>query len=437
MRMEIGIIGTEYLRDFIESAMKRLNLGVKHTLYTYDSFSDLAELYQRIPDRITGLITSGSFPSRIILKTFPDTKRIIRPFNNDNAGLYKLFLQLMKRSRSLDLSRVYADILEASGLDLEEYLYGETEITYSDALDSYTASLPLDELLNTEQRLLDKHLELWRESKIDLSVTRFSYIATNLERAGFNVQFAYPSFSYLRKVCLETVQAMRISELHGKQVAVVQISVKNDGEANRGLHSLLQSLKRFNTVNQLDFLIRSAPFGYEILTSRQVVGHITNEFTTCRLQEFLQNRHDFPIYMGYGIGEDMYQARINAVDANREAARLPYTTSCLINERDELIGPLRSGAPLVVSRELSESIRAASQKSGLSYLTIQKIKAVVGSSKESLTSRDLANKLSITTRSANRFLCSLTEAGLAEIIEVRRGTTKGRPERVYNISLEG
>lgn len=436
MRMEIGIIGTEYLRNFIETAIKKINLGVKFTLYTYGSFHDLADLYVRIPDRVSGLITTGSFPSRIILKTFPDTKRIIRPFNNENTGIFKLFLQLMKRSHSLDLSRVYADLLEASGLDLEEYLYGKTEIPYSDALDSYTANLSLGELLNAEQVFLDKHLELWRENKIDLSVTRFSGVATKLEQAGLNVQFAYPGISYLKKVCLETIQAMRINELHGKQVAVIQASLKNNDESSRSLHSLLQSLKRFNTVNQLDFIIRSAPFGYEILTSRQIVEHITNDFTTCRLQDFLQNRHDFPVYLGYGIGEDMYQARINGIDANREASRLPYTTSCLINERDELIGPLRSGTPLVVSRKLSEPVKSASKKSGLSYLTIQKIKAALSNGKDRLTSRDLASKLSITTRSANRFLSSLTEAGLAEIVEVRRGTTKGRPERIYNIKLD-
>ena len=435
MAIELGIIGTEYLRDFIESAMKRLNLGVKHTLYTYESFSDLAEIYHHIPARITGLITSGSFPSGIILKTYPSTKRIIRPFNNDNAGIYKLFLKLTKPGHCLNLSRIYADILEASGLDLEEFLYGEAETSYPDAIERYTASQSLEALLGAEQRLLEQHLALWRDAKIDLSVTRFSFIATQLEKAGLNVQFAYPSVSYLRKVCLETIQAMRINDLRGKQVAVIQISIRNDDEGDHGLNNLLLSLKRFNTVNQLDFLIRPAPFGFEVLTSRQVVAHITNEFTSCQLQSFLQHRHDFPVFVGYGIGEDMYQARINAIDANREAARLPYTASCLINERDELIGPLRGGIALVVSREVSEAIKSASQKSGLSYLTIQKIKAVLGSAGEELTSRDLAHKLSITTRSANRFLSSLTEAALAEVIEVRRGTTKGRPERVYHVKL--
>lgn len=437
MRTEIGILGTEYLRDFIETAMKRLNLGVKHTLYTYGSFHDLPEVYRQIPDRITGIITSGSFPSSIILKSFPAESRIIRPFNNDNAGIYKLFLKLVKRDRSLDLSRVFADILETSGLDLEEFLYGEADLAYADALDSHIASLPLEELVGTEERLLEKHLDLWRERRIDLSVTRFSYIATHLEQAGLNVQFAYPGINYLRKVCLETLQAMRISDLFGKMMAVIMVTTKSDGREDAPeMAGLLQSLKRFNTVNRLDYLIRPAQFGFEVLTSRQVVVQITDGFRNCRLQEFLVNRHGAPIHVGYGIGEDMYQARINAADANREAARLPYTSSCLINERDELIGPLRSPAPLVVSREVSEAVKADSLKSGLSYLTIQKIRAACAGHGEPLTSRELAHKLSITTRSANRFLSSLAEAGLAEVVEVRRGTTKGRPERVYALKFD-
>ena len=441
MRMEIAIIGTEFLRDFIEKAMARLNLDLDYTLYTYSRFEDLPAIFEAIPDKIRGVVTSGSFPARILQKSFPGSPRVIRPFNNDDAGLYKLFLQILSRNRSLDVSRIYIDMLEAAGLGLEEYLFGEREISYSEVIVDFLAQKPLEELVAMENYYADKHLELWRQGKTDLSVTRFSSIVHRLREAGLKVLFAYPSVNYLGAICQETAQAVRIAEMQGNQVAAIRVTARipeGDPEQEERLEQLKQALKRFSTVQQLDFLIRRAPQGFEILTNRRMIIQSTEKLSSCLLQDFVKQRLNFDVQVGYGIGENMYQARINAVDANREAARLPFSASCLINERDELIGPLKSGRKLVVSREVSLPVKNAARRSGLSYLTIQKVMAAVDSTRDGqLTARELAHKLSITTRSANRFLSALSEAGLARAVEVRRGTTKGRPERVYQVTFVG
>lgn len=254
-------------------------------------------------------------------------------------------------------------------------------------------------------------------------------------------EFAFPSLSYLRKVCLETAQAMHINSMRDQQAAAVKIRfcqppARPEDAATRR-PALVSALKKFNTLNQVNFIIRPAEEEAELITNRLAVARMTDDFTFCRLHAFLEERLDDEVVIGYGLGDDMHQARINALDASREAARLPAPGSCLINEKDELIGPLKIGAKLIVSREVSDGVRSAAHLSGLSYLTIQKIQAAAADFGERrLTARDLAYKLSITTRSANRFLSSLAEAGLASVVEVRRATTKGRPERIYHVALD-
>ena len=440
MRMEIAVVGTEFLRDFIERALRRMNLDVDYKIYTYSNFTELRDVFLAIPEKVTGIIASGAFPARVMQRNFPDSSRIIRAFNNDDAGIYRLFLQLFSRERGLDLSRVFADILDAAGLDLTTYLFGEREAAFSDVINEHIAALDLEALVGMEDHYAQRHLELWRERKIDLSVTRFSSIMGRLRDAGVRVEFAYPSLAYFRSVCQATIQEVRIAEMRGHQMAAIRVTVRpaeGAGDLGERLEKLKQALKRFNTVYQLDFIVRPAPQGFEILTNRLSVAKVTDNLKTCRLQEFVKGRLDFDVQVGYGIGGNMYQARINAVDAGREAARLPFGASCLINDRDELIGPLKSETKLVVSREVSGPVKTAAKKSGLSYLTVQKVLAAVKSTRDGrITARELAHKLSITPRSANRFLSALSEAGLARAVEVRRGTTKGRPERVYLVGLE-
>ncbi|MDR1921169.1 MAG: hypothetical protein LBS31_05420 [Candidatus Adiutrix sp.] len=441
MRTEVAIITTEFLRDFINSSMKELQLDIDYVIHPYNSFSDLAGIFDSIPNRIDGVMTTGAFPAQVIRHSFPDTRRVIRAINNDDAGIYKMFLHLFNQNRALDASRIYADLIAAAGLELDEYLFGEREAGFSELADKHISSMTLEELSKADEIQAEKHLKLWREGRIDLSITRFSSIVDRLKNAGLPVLFAYPSRGYLRAVCLETVQAVHIKQMRENQAAAIMVTARISqnnqiSSFERRQERLRQTIQRFKTSLQLDFVPRDANMGLEILTVRKNVALVTEDFTVCRMRPFLESRLDFDVNIGYGLGADLYQARINAVDANREAARIPGSASCLINERDELIAPLHGETNLVVPREISGPAREAARLSGLSGFTVEKVLAAVKSARGGrLSSRELASQLSITQRSANRFLSALNEAGLAKVIEARRTATRGRPERIYEIPI--
>lgn len=439
-KIEIAIVGTEFLRDFIDRSMGLLNLDLNYTIYTYNTFHDLPDLFNAIPEKVNVVITSGYCPARVLQLSFPDSRRIIKHFNNDDAGIYKLFLRLLNRNRSLDLSRIYADIVEAAGLDLHDYLYGERAVRYGEALENYLADKSLNSLMGIEKYFADKHLDLWQAGKIDLSVTRFSSLAIPLMEAGLKVEFVYPGLNHLRSVCLDALQAVRLNEMRDDQMAAARLTTRIPTEpghiSQNQQEKLRQAIKRMGTVGQFDYVLQAVPQGFELLTNRQTLVRITENFQTCRFQEFFQNRLAFDVHIGYGLGDTLYQVRINAVDANREASRFPFGATCLIDDRDQLIGPLKRETKLVISRKIPQQVKLASKKSGLSCLTVQKVLAAVEPNADRLiTARELSYKLSITVRSANRFLSALTEAELAQVVEMRRAGTLGRPESVYQIRI--
>lgn len=438
MTIKIAIIATNFLSDFISSALASLSLPFEYQLYSYGSFADLTAIYESLPNNVSGVVTSGFFPCEILRRCYPDSARIIHAFNNDHADLFKLFFHLQRSNGSLTLERMYVDLLDILGMSTQEYLNKPLSISLDSRLEQQACKYSMADLMGMEQTMRDTHLRLWQQGLVDASVTRFSGIVKPLHEAGLPVHFVYPNRAYLESVFLRTIQATKLRFLHDNQAAAIVITVaKNCPPELIGSKQaeLQRALAMFFSLTPMHLVARPMERGLEILISRKGLDFLTERFSTCKLLSFFQNNLNFIAHVGYGLGETVHQARINAIDANREASLAAEGSSCLINESGQLIFPLRSDKPFVISRAMSPQIQDLAMRSGLSSLTLQKIEAAISAAvNRQITSEDLAEKLSITKRSANRILSTLRNSGAAQVVSLQRGTTRGRPERVYQIA---
>lgn len=439
---KLAIITTEYLKNFTERSLAETGLSLNYELYIYSSFSDITKVYGAIPDKIRGVVTSGRFAAETIRRARPGDSRAIVSFDADDAGIYWLLMQLM-RSKNFDPARVYIDFFDVMGINLEEFIRQPPKTTISDQLDLYMEGMTLDRLMQVEEFCTSRHCELWRKGKADILITKFSSIPNLLADRGVPVRFAYPSLCHIKETCLRALQEVQINNLRQNLLAVVDVTASEKGRGAAGqpdenLKKLAGALDRFKKANMYDFLLTPVPQGYEIFTSRKVVGELTGNGRECKLQDYLRQNLKFPVSIGYGIGNSMYQAHANAVVANREASLYRDGSSCLINEKDEMAPRLESRGGVVIKRETTPSLRRVSKKSGLSPFTIQKIIAIAAEMENHrLTSRDIAGRMGITRRSANRFLSALIRTKTARVVAERSSTTKGRPERIYQISVPG
>lgn len=435
---KLAIITTEYLKGFTEKSLADIGLPFDYELYIYDSFSNIAETYEKIPRGTQGVITSGRFAAETIRYAHPDNSMVIASYDIDNAGIYWLLIQLM-RDKKFNPARVYVDFFDILGVDLEEFMYSMPNATISNMLTDYMSDMTLDRLLKVEEFCISRHMTLWQQGKIDISITRFSSIAQHLEDSDIPIRFAYPSINHIRSVCQQTLHEVQIKNLRQNLLAVIEITVAGgsaaDSSAADRIKALTNELNHFRKIHMYNFMLTPIHQGFEILTSRKIVSELTNNGRGCRLQDYFGQNLKVPVYIGYGTGNDMYQARVNAIAANREARMYRNGGSCLINENDEMTSRLESLNHLVVKRGTHLELRRISKKSGLSAMTIQKIIAIAREMENRrVTSQDIANKMNITRRSANRFLSALTRTKTAKIVSEKNSTTRGRQERVYQIT---
>lgn len=437
MSIKIAIVATDFLADFIEDRMQKLKPEFEYKLFLYRGFRDIRELFLTIPEDFEGVMTSGIFPAMVIQRTFPEHNKILSYFNSDDAGICRLFLNLYKENRDLNLKRIYADFADLIGAGLESYLLVDPRRTLNNAIDESASQMSLEDLYKVEEEHFNKHLRLYRQGFTDLSVTRFSSIILKLRAAGVRTYFPYPSFSYLETLFSSLVRDISLRQLQGARPAAVNVSIEppamqgHNQIAMQQQFLLLQAaLTKFFGSSTLDYVVQRNHFGYEVLTDKKRLEEYTERFTVCKLSEYLAANLNFTVFIGYGIGKDIYQARMNAANAVRESS-IEKTGSFLMDENEELTGHLgNSSISVSTASRFGDSYRVT----GLSPLSVNKVLAALRSMPyEEITAGELGKKLNLTSRSANRFLSAMERAGVLTICGEKRPTTKGRPERVYKL----
>lgn len=439
MRTKIAIITTDYLKQFVEDIFEKIeqDLQIETEMFIYHSYRDIEKLYQTIPEEYEGILTSGIFPAAIIQKCFPRTTRCIGYFNTDDASLCRLFLERFVEDKKVDLSRAYGDFVEIFGVELKDYLTKEQESSYTEMIEPKVLTMSVEEICVLEEKQLEKHMSLHSEQKVDFSVTRFSSIVSALQEYGYKVYFPFPSREFVRDAALKLNQDIHIRHMESERPAAINVSIRSENldaatsSFQQCSNALEQALIKFQNSSFMDYIIQRTNTGFEILTNKKRLLSYTDDFTVCRLSRALETTLSFGVCVGYGIGMDMYQARNNAIHAEREAS-LKQKGSFLINEGGALIGPLGQAETLTVETSFKETEIVAADKSGLSPLTVNRVFSAFDSLPDGqLTADDLAKKLSITKRSANRFLSALYNVDVIEIKTQKRSTSRGRPERVY------
>ena len=221
MGKKIAIIATDFLEQFIKDMITELDMGFQYHIFTYEKFEDIKDIYKKIGPEYDGILASGSFPAHMIHLYYPEEKRPIGCFNTDDTAMYRLLLKLLQQNRKLDFRRVYADIMELFGGNLTAFVEGRETMPDLTILSNETFTLERMQKLEEEQ--YEKHLNLWKEGKTDLSITRFSSIVKKLKEQGVNVYFPYPGQQYVQNVCERLLSDIEKRELEERQPCVIVV----------------------------------------------------------------------------------------------------------------------------------------------------------------------------------------------------------------------
>lgn len=428
---KIAVITTAFLENYIRDAFTQMQLGCEYELYLYHRLEDVPRLFRQIPEDFAGVLTSGSFPAQVIRNTFPNTQKTIMSFNTDDAALCQLIIRLLTENRHLNFSRIYADLVEMFGMDLQSYLTHDFSIPLSMTTKRLVRNKTPEELFRIESVQYEKHLELWQKGQVDVCITRFSSLVEPLKKAGVRVYFPYPSLGYLKKICQNLLREIDYRKMQENAPSIIQIALgsphANTATQEYHLLTIQTALMEFFGADAHDYFLRQSENGFEIMTSRKLLERITEEFRVCGIRSHLRQTISTPFYIGYGLGPNLPSARTNARHALDAAMTQELDCSYVRKDTGMIIGPLA----------IHETKRTTTNpsKPQIAPGKVEEVLSIIRTAPGlQITSKELAECLQITKRSANRILTAMEEDQILKMAGTRSHFSKGRPERIFTIA---
>ncbi|MEG0774200.1 hypothetical protein [Clostridium sp.] len=439
MTTKIAIITTKFLHHFIEEMLGKMQLECDFQILEYTGFNNISEIYTSLEDEVDGFMVSANVAQFAIEKSVKSPKKPIVWFGSDLVGLYQLLLELFIKNRNLDINRVIMDFL----IPIRENttcaeMVGKENLTFiENDMKKWLKNSTIQDLHSLEKDTTKKIITLWHQGKIDLSICFYSSIMPILQENGVPCIFAYPTLEHIKECINTLLSTIKINQMRENLPVVISVSKqgnKNTDDSDIDTVSLQKCLLDFNKENMTDFLIQKSNDGFDVYTSLRITNHITHFLEDCQLRRYLEEHLTFKVCIGYGIGNNIIEAKNNASDAKKEA--ILTDNSFIMDEKHNLIGPLNTEHFLVITSEITPEIHKIAEQSKLSSLTIQKLASIIkimGTSQ--LTTQDLAARLSVTVRNANRILSNLEKSGFASILYNKSSNSKGRPIKVYEIDF--
>lgn len=438
MENKIIVITSKFLHPFVEEKYKKLDLDCTIEVVEYTSFKTAGELYKKYEDSCIGFLVSGNVIHDVIVKAVPDHKKPIVYFKTDSAGFYRLLLECFMEKKNLDTKRIILDFMlpmyEDASIDF--FMNGLNLPLIQTDLDNWLDHSTVADFNTVEDMVAEKIIELWDNKKIDAAICLYSSIIPRLGAHGIPCQYPYPDDLQLSAMARSVIAQSALKDLHENLPAVIAISPRPESESS--LDDVHTSLKEalFSIKNHLalDVIIKEEEPGYHIYTSRRIVNLITEDQNICQLSSSLKEDYGLSVSIGYGIGRSITVAKTHAEEALKEA--LFNNGSYVMNEYRMLTGPLNEEKCMKIHANASQTVAELAEKCNLSTFTIQKLISIVKmNDNNKLTTQELADRLGVTVRNANRILKNLVNGGVAVIAFTQSSTTKGRPVKVYELNF--
>ncbi|MFA6506435.1 MAG: hypothetical protein WCT14_10065 [Treponemataceae bacterium] len=436
--VKIGIIVSQLAYERVRQSVPVLGDEYKIVYFTYKDIHEAEEICFRNIDQVDAYLFGGWFVFRMIKDKSLFKKRPCFSFpRTTKEELYALLLKFFMENKGFDLSRTYIDCLDETNnyLDLKEIIPAERF--------PYTYSFPYDEDLFV--KIFDTHMKLWKEGKIDISITRSGSVERMLRNEGIQAYYLFPSKESILNVFQTVINHFKIMELENSQVATGHISIHQvpaptsidfDDAGELKLIELHQAIMSFAKENSIPNTVQKYINRYEVYLSKGTLKEVTGNYSHCSLLEYLRSKLKFKIDIGWGLGADVRTARQNAQYANIEAERHGGDCTFVVSEQNDVIGPLQGNNRMVYKNTDDPLVADIGKKTKLSPLTIHKLIGIVEKRHtKKLSAYDVAYYLGITERSANRILNKLESNGNAVLLYTKSEKLRGRPKKVYSIEL--
>lgn len=438
MKYRIALLLKEHYKRIWRDMQKNKPQDVELKFFSYRTNEDLKEVYQKIKGDFDAFYVSGIIPMQLLRNIGQEEKEtLIANAEIDVQNTYRCMLRHLFSSDKASISRIGIDFLRfEDSLEkvIEEDRLTEVVRDYERRWKNFHTD---EELMQEELAVSAFYEQQIKKGEIDFIITYFQSAKETAQKLGIQGDYVYPDMRAFRHSMEDLKKSILLKQLHKKLPAAVYVDIRGEQpELGEWLVDTGEALSR-RYYNKL--IVKRNGDQIEYYTDSETLQDFTSGFTQCFLYEPLQKKFHFKGSVGYGIGENIYQARINAMDAEHYGRNGGAGTggSFLLDESQNLTVLGTEGKmPRRQTRVSEEYVQKIADEVRLSAETIVRIQGVMDvlQTKE-ITSHDLVRGLGISLRNANKFLGRMEECQKASIVGKKRDGNKGRPINIYRIDF--
>lgn len=440
MNPRIALFSTQKHIDYLKT-LNFADIECDLSFIVYRKWKDLPSIYLSARDDFDGFCTTGFYTNTILRDLDDKNTKPLQAIMVRSAEYYKEFFKILNSNRNADLSRVILDfslIENQQPLSIEDYI--KSNIVVEKQRFELYENYSVEQMKQASLLIVQKAKELYENNEMDLLILRHSSLVEDVENENIPYTFVYPEADNVYDTLNLLINEIKFKKMDNALPGVIYVSCDDlnrvsMNEVSEVSIDIQRVLLDFNRKNMTGFLIQKCPSGFEIFTSRHMIHKITAGFASCSLTKALYGALGLKAYVGYGIGKELVMAKTNA-DKALKLSRMKKCGYLVMEESNpiELSGSsMEAGGP---ASEINKQALYAAKKSGLSISTINRVLSVLDiMGTNEITTYELANALQVTIANANRFMNALEKAELAKVISKKNALGKGRPSRVFRISI--
>lgn len=439
MQMKIAVFGSEEMINRVRECQLDVdNINIVPFVYDYPN-----EIEQLIMDASTCdvFLFTGPLPYYLAKRSSQELNipSVYIPVNDLNVSLvlfsiyYHHGIEIERLSIDLPDSKYVRNVLTAlqlqpSVLHIQEYRWIIEK--------NYTKEFHLDEIVS-------KHIQLWKEKKIDLVLTSIHAVYDQLQKKNI------PCMRMIdpKKNIIDSLKEAKVlGELHQSQQSQIAVGLISMNGFETVLASDITSQEHILKTHQL--LLQFAKkincsvqhIGNEqfvLFGTRGSIEHLTEHFLS--LQRLIETEEKLArtISIGFGLGMTTAEAEKHAKIALDYAKKTEVNSAAyIVTEEQTVIGPLNDKVKRVQLKVENEQVRELAKKLKISPTNLLKIQQFLDAhSTNRFTSNDVADYLEVSRRSAERLLKKFADQGYLHIIGEEQPHQSGRPRAIYTLNL--
>lgn len=398
--IKLAILTPKNSSEKIKNSLKEITCEIKYIFY--NNLYDLEELYLKNAQKYDGIITSGPIGYEII-KNSVELFTPLYHFDISKGDLYKYLFNILKENPKIDFSRVYIDFISP---EKKEYWFKDIFKKEEEPI-FYQINFSNKNLYET---LKNNYINLKKEKKIDIVLTRISNMVNFLKSEKISFDFLFPSEENIKNTVLEVIKDIKILKSEKKQIIFGKLLFdKISIDIEEEIHSISKNC-----------IIKILDKNIEILM-------LYEDFINSNIALNLKKKFRNNFLSGWGKGNNINEARHNAEKSYIKNKETNTEVIYLVSTNSEIILS-EINAKKKKNIEIIEKLKKLNITKQNSEKLIELFK-----NQEKVSCANLADYLNISERTANRLLLKLEENSLAisNLIKINRG----RPKKIYTFSF--